>query len=94
MTEIDVACEPAADGWTCRVTVRDGSSATAHRVAVGRDDVARLAPDAAEPVALVRAAFAYLLEREPKESILPAFELSVIGRYYPGWEADVRRRLG
>jgi hypothetical protein len=94
MTEIDVRCEPGGDGWTCRVTVREGGTSTDHRVTVRREDLARLAPGAAVPDGLVRAAFAFLLEREPKESILRGFDLPVIGRYFPGWEADVRRRLG
>lgn len=42
---------------------------------------------------LVRAAFAFLLEHEPAGSILRSFDLEVIGRYFPGWEDDVRRRL-
>jgi len=94
MIEIDVRCEPASDGWTCRVMVGAGAGATRHQVRVDRDDLRRLAPGAADPAPLVRAAFAFLLEREPKESILRAFDLAVIGRYFPGWEADVRRRLG
>ena len=94
MTEIDVRCTPAGDGWACRVTVREGDSSTSHDVRVGREELERLAPGAAEPTALVRAAFAFLLEREAKESILRVFDLPVIGRYFPGWEADVRRRLG
>jgi hypothetical protein len=94
MTEIAVRCEPAADGWTCRVTVRERTSSTGHEVRVRREDLERLAPGAAVPDELVRAAFAFLLEREAKESILRAFDLPVIGRYFPGWEADVGRRLG
>ena len=94
MTTIDVSCEADAGGWICRVTVADGGSSTRHDVRVGREDLERLAPGAAGPDALVRAAFAFLLEREPKESILRTFDLPVIGRYFPGWEADVRRRLG
>lgn len=94
MTEIDVRCEPTADGWTCRVTVGEGRSSTGHVVRVRQVDLERLAPGATEPEGLVRAAFDFLLEHEPKESILRAFDLPVIGRYFPGWEADVRRRLG
>ena len=94
MTEIDVRCEPAGDGWTCWVTVHERGSSTRHEVQVSRRELERLAPGAADPGALVRAAFGFLLEHEPKESILRAFDLPVIGRYFPGWEVDVRRRLG
>jgi hypothetical protein len=34
-----------------------------------------------------------LLEREPKESILTRFDLSVIGRYFPEYEREIKRRL-
>jgi hypothetical protein len=91
MTRIDVACSPGATGWTCEVRVTEGGSATGHRVTVSSTDLARLDPGAADPADLVRRSFVFLLEREPKESILAAFELPVIGRYFPGWEKWIRR---
>ena len=60
---------------------------------VAAADLARLDPAAPDPERLVRAAFAFLLEREPASSILRSFDLPVIGRYFPGWEDDVRERL-
>ena len=42
----------------------------------------------------VEESFAFLLEREPRESILRRFDLPVIGRYFPEYEVEVRRRLG
>ena len=47
------------------------------------------APDAE---ALVRQSFAFLLEREPAGSILPSFDLTVIGRYFPEWHEEMRSR--
>jgi len=35
---------------------------------------------------LVRASFDFLLAREPKESILKAFDLAVIKRYFPDYD--------
>ncbi len=95
MTEptVDVRCGRDGPGWLCLVRVREGAFATEHRVSVGDDELARLDPDAADPERLVVAAFAFLLEREPASSILRTFDLPVIGRYFPGWEADVRARL-
>ncbi len=91
MARIDVACAPSAAGWTCLVEVAEGGSATSHRVSVAAADLARLDPGAADPADLVRRSFVFLLEREPKESILRSFELTVIGRYFPDWEQRIRR---
>jgi hypothetical protein len=86
---IDVTTTPTADGWSCLVRVTDGASATEHVVSVSRNDLHRLAPAEADPTDLVRRSFEFLLEREPKESILGAFELPLIGRYFPEYEATM-----
>jgi hypothetical protein len=44
-------------------------------------------------VGLVEASFAFLLEREPNESILRTFDLTVIGRYFPDYEREIGQRL-
>jgi hypothetical protein len=87
--QIDVNCEPVAGGWACHVTVTEGSTSTHYEVTVGDADVFRLAPGAATPDDLVRRSFEFLLQREPKESILRRFELPVIGRYFPEYERTV-----
>jgi hypothetical protein len=86
---IDVRCEPAEDGWTCHVTASGRGTATAHDVTVAAADLARLDPGVATPDDLVRRSFAFLLAREPKESILRRFDLTVIGRYFPEWEREI-----
>jgi hypothetical protein len=91
MIEIDVQCRAAADRWTCAVAVDDGAGApTTHEVSVATADLARLAPGARDPADLVRRSFAFLLEREPKESILRQFDLSVVARYFPEYEGTIR----
>ncbi len=92
MSRIEVIAAAAGGGWECIVTVRNGSE-THHRVRVARSDLARLAPGASDPVDLVQASFAFLLEHEPKESILSEFDLTVIGRYFPDYESEIGRRL-
>jgi hypothetical protein len=90
MTEIAVTCEQAGAGWTCAVELADGDgSRTRHRVGVTRADLERLAPAAADPAALVRRSFVFLLARESKESILRSFDLPVIGRYFPEYEREI-----
>jgi hypothetical protein len=92
MSKVEVTAAVVADGWECKVTVRNGSE-TRHRVRVSRADLARLAPGASDPVDLVEASFAFLLERETKESILREFDVTVIGRYFPDYEREIVHRL-
>ena len=41
------------------------------------------------PEACVEAALRFLLDREPKESILPQFDIRVIQRYFPEFEREI-----
>ncbi len=40
------------------------------------------------PESCVQAAFEFLLEREPQESIMTGFDLTVISTYYPDFETE------
>jgi hypothetical protein len=84
-----VACERAVDNFLCHVTVGDDAGATRHEVRVSQADLQRLARGATDPVALVTASFRYLLEHEPRESILRTFDLLVIERYFPSYRTDI-----
>ncbi len=75
-----------------RVEVGTGASRTVHTVTV-EDAYARSLGGGEDPKALVRRSFEFLLEREPKESILRSFALPVIARYFPEYESEIRRRL-
>jgi hypothetical protein len=90
---VNVRCDPDGEGWRCGVTVGDDPAATSHEVSVSAATLASLAPGATDPEALVLASFEFLLAREPRESILRRFDLMVIRRYFPDWEAEIRRRL-
>lgn len=74
------------------VTIREGSSETRHIVTAEPDYVRRLAGDSASAADLVRRSFEFLLEREPKESILRRFHLRDISRYFPEYETTIRTR--
>jgi hypothetical protein len=91
VSDIDVRCVTAANGWLCQVTVAQHGSESRHSVTLTRDDFQRLAGSGESPQSLVRRSFEFLLQREPKESILSAFELPVIGRYFPDFEATIRQ---
>jgi len=70
------------------VVVQDGSGATLHQVTMSKSDFERLSQRRATAEECVRAAFLFLLDREPKESILRRFDVSVIGRYFPDFVRD------
>jgi hypothetical protein len=74
-----------------RVRVIEAGSETSHDVTVSPNDYARLAGGKIEPEELVRRSFEFLLEREPKESILKRFDLSLISRYFPEYEREIKR---
>lgn len=76
-----------------RVEVSEGGSRTTHRV-TARGDHRRRYGGEAPPERLLEESFRFLLEREPKESILQAFELPVIERYFPEYGEQIRARLG
>ena len=85
MTEITV--EPIG-AETYRVTVTEAGSSTTHEVTVSAADLNQHgAGESAED--LVAASFRFLLDREPKESILRRFDLSVIARYFPEYPARI-----
>jgi hypothetical protein len=42
----------------------------------------------------VEASFEFMLEREPRESILREFDLPLIGRYFPEYPRVIGERLG
>lgn len=78
------------DEW--EVTV-NASRTTRHRVRVTRADLARFGGHASAEN-LLKESFRFLLEREPNTSILTAFNLPVIGSYFPEYETEIRKRLG
>ena len=97
MSEIDVRCEAAGGGWRCRVVVSDERGASTYEVDVPAAGpfLASLLPDLGfdDAERLVRETFAFLLEREPRSSILAQFDLPVVERYFPDYPAEMRRRL-
>ena len=59
---------------------------------VSPEDVARYAPGA-RVERLLEASFEFLLEREPKETILRTFDLTVIERYVPECATSIGGRV-
>jgi hypothetical protein len=81
------------NAFTFDVRVVDSRGESLHQVTLQKSDYERLAGGTASPATLVKKSFEFLLERETKESILRAFDLTVIGRYFPEYEREIVRRL-
>ncbi len=87
-----IKVEKIAEG-TFLVRVTEGASESSHRVTLAPQDLQRLAAGKVEPQVLIERSFEFLLERESKESILPEFDLPLIGRYFPEYQREIKRRL-
>lgn len=85
---IEVEPIEGGDPLRFRVRVTEGDGASEHRVEVPEEDHERIAPSH-EARDLVEASFEFLLDREPKESILQSFELATINRYFPEYEDEI-----
>ena len=71
------------------VIVSVGSGETRHHITMARDTCTRLSMGTHTPEQCIKAAFEFLLDREPKESILPRFDITVISRYFPEFEREL-----
>lgn len=87
---VNVHAEPSGDGWVCEIAVDHGGEHTQHTVNVSRTDFERWGGGGTVED-LVSRSFDFLLQREPASSILRRFDLSVIQRYFPEYDATFKR---
>ena len=93
MATIEVQRTDDGEPYEFQVTVKEGLGKTRHRVTLRQADYERLSGGRADPETLVTKSFHFLLEREPKESILRSFDLTIISRYFPEYEREIAQRL-
>jgi hypothetical protein len=92
VNDITVEKVDSGDPAVFIVTVGDDPNRTRHRVVVPRNAAVR--PAGVGDEQLIEASFEFLLAREPRESILPEFEIGLIERYFPEYPSTMRRRFG
>jgi hypothetical protein len=90
--KIDV--EKRAEAGTFLVVVTEGRSRSSHEVVLDDAYYRKLTGGRITPEELLRRSFEFLLEREPKESILRTFRLPIIARYFPEYEQEIATRIG
>jgi hypothetical protein len=76
-----------------RVRINDGATESQHLVTLSQKDYQRLSGGKIEAAELIKRSFEFLLAREGKESILPRFDLPLIGRYFPEYERELKGRI-
>lgn len=60
-----------------------------HHVTMSPEDHARLGQNRHSPEDVIRAAFRFLLDREPQDAILGRFDVDVIPTYFPEFEEEL-----
>lgn len=77
------------DRFVFHVEVRESDSKSDHVVTLKKGDFERLTQGNGSANKLIESSFRFLLEREPKESILPRFDLTDISKYFPEFEQEI-----
>ena len=72
---------------------REGAGESRHHVTMSREMCERLMAGNHTLERCLEAAFRFLLDREPKESILRRFDVTVISRYFPEFEQELPHYL-
>ena len=77
------------DSSTYQVTVV-AQTTSVHTVTVQADYAQQLVSGGISHAELIKKSFDFLLQREPNTSILRSFDLSVISRYFPEFEREIK----
>ncbi len=90
---IEVTQTGHSDPLVFDVVVSDGGGESRHRVTMMQETCEKLTRGTCAPERCIEAAFRFLLDREPKESILTRFDVTVISRYFPEFETELPRYI-
>jgi hypothetical protein len=91
MASIDVKRSGERSMLSFEVAVDEGSTATSHSVTLDPSQFERLSRGEEGPEQFIERCFEFLLAREPKESIMGSFDVSVISRYFPEFEREISK---
>ena len=80
------------DSTTFEVIV-ESATTTTHKVTVEASYYEKLTGKRVTPEVLLEKSFQFLLDRESNTSILPSFDLPIIGRYFPEYEKVIKKML-
>ena len=82
-----------ANRWRYAVTVEDAGTQHSYDVTLSWSDYDLWSHGRVAPEKVVKAAFDFLLAREPATSILARFDCAVIRRYFPEVDSELPKLL-
>tara|TARA_Y100000310_G_C20668737_1_gene809081 strand:- start:2383 stop:2649 length:267 start_codon:yes stop_codon:yes gene_type:complete len=81
------------DDNTFSVKIIEKNGSTGHVVSLDEEYYHELVEGKISKEELIKKSFEFLLEREPKESILSKFNLKIISSYFPKYVNTVRLKI-
>ena len=87
-SRVKVTQTKSDDPFEFTVTLTGSGGETHHEVTMTQFTYEKLTGSQVNPASCVQAAFEFLLEREPQESILTSFDITTISTYYPDFETE------
>lgn len=94
MTRIEIGSETEGkNNWGYEVSVKESGRSYSYQVTLSWPDYDLWSHGRVAPEKVVRAAFEFLLQREPATSILSKFDCSLIRRYFPEVDAELPKMV-
>lgn len=87
-SRVKVTQTKSDDPFEFTITLKGSGGETQHEVTMTQSTYETLTGSQVSPETCVQAAFEFLLEREPQESILTSFDITVISTYYSDFETE------
>ena len=81
--------EQTETGWNFLVEVGNKKDVIEYSVILDKEYWQKITGEQMRPEKLIKKSFEFLLEREPKESILRKFNLREINGYFPEYEDEI-----
>jgi len=94
MAEVNIKEEKQINGgWKFLVEIIEGERISEIKINLDKGYWEKLTSGVHTPEELIRKSVEFLLQREPKESILKEFNLWVISKYFPEYEKEIMELL-
>ncbi len=78
--------------WIFKVVIEESNTSTSHQVSMTKEFYKKLKTNSTSQK-IVKHSFQFLLENEPKESILSEFDISIISTYFPDYLKKLKKSL-